>query len=87
MYHSATRSVFSGFSVGFCVNEENVICYQLELENNLPTFQLNAPVVKSLGQTRWFKLVYKWFTTGYHTPLYQGGATNAQHSCVNSLIV
>ena len=22
---------FSGFSVGFCINEEKVICYQLEL--------------------------------------------------------
>ena len=23
--------IFSGFSVGFCINEEKVICYQLEL--------------------------------------------------------
>ena len=30
---------FSGFSVGFCINEEKVICYQLELG----MFQLNAP--------------------------------------------
>ena len=27
------------------LNEEKVICYQLELENNLLTFQLNAPVI------------------------------------------
>ena len=27
------------------MNEEKVICYQLELGNNLPTFRLNAPVV------------------------------------------
>ena len=25
------RSIFSGFSVGFCIYEEKVICYQLEL--------------------------------------------------------
>ena len=27
------------------MSEEKVICYQLELGNNLPTFRLNAPVV------------------------------------------
>ena len=27
-----TAKYFSGFSVGFCMNEEKVICYQLELE-------------------------------------------------------
>ena len=38
-------TTFSGFSVGFRINEEKVISYQLELGNNLPTFPLNAPVV------------------------------------------
>ena len=32
------RFSFSGFSVGFCINEEKVICYQLSLESNLLTF-------------------------------------------------
>ena len=36
---------FSGFSVGFGINEEKVIWYQLELRDNLLTFQLNASVV------------------------------------------
>ena len=35
---------FSGFSVGFCIYEEKVICYQPELGNKL-MFRLNAPVV------------------------------------------
>ena len=29
----------------YCIKEEKVICYQLELGNNLPTFPLNAPVI------------------------------------------
>ena len=27
-------TIFSGFSVGCCINEEKVICYQLELGKN-----------------------------------------------------
>ena len=27
------------------ISSEEVICYQLELGNNLPTFQLNAPFI------------------------------------------
>ena len=30
-------------------SEVRVICYQLSSENNLPTFQLNAPVVITFG--------------------------------------
>ena len=29
--HQQAHYTFSGFSVGFCINEEKVICYQLEL--------------------------------------------------------
>ena len=38
---------FSGFSVGFCINEEEgyLLPTSYSSENNLPTFQLNAPVV------------------------------------------
>ena len=37
---------FSGFSVGFCINEEKgYLLTNFISENNLPTFQLNAPVV------------------------------------------
>ena len=36
---------FSGFWVGFGINEEKVIWYQLELRDNLLTFQLNASVI------------------------------------------
>ena len=45
MYHAQVNCIsFSGFSVG-CWIERKVICYQLEVENNLPKFQLNAPVI------------------------------------------
>ena len=36
---------FSGFSVGFCINEERLSVTNFSSENNLPTFRLNAPVV------------------------------------------
>ena len=37
---------FSGFSVGFCINEERRLSVtNYSSENNLPTFRLNAPVV------------------------------------------
>ena len=29
--HETMATPFSGFSVGFCINEEKVICYQFEL--------------------------------------------------------
>ena len=38
---------FSGFLVGFCINRLSVTNYSLE--NYLPTFRLNAPVVIRAG--------------------------------------
>ena len=40
----------------YCIKEEKVICYQLELGNNLPTFPLNAPVIVRV------KVVQNWCT-------------------------
>ena len=41
---------FNGFSVGFCMNEEKVICCS---ENNLPMLGLNAPVVIRAKDDNW----------------------------------
>ena len=37
--------IFSGFSVGCCINEERLSVTNLSSVNNLPMFRLNAPVV------------------------------------------
>ena len=38
---------FSGFSVGFCINEEKRLSVtNYSSENDLPTFRLNASVIK-----------------------------------------
>ena len=42
---SMTYFLFSGFSVGSCINEEKLSVTNLSSENNLLTFRLNAPVV------------------------------------------
>ena len=44
IYHASTSfGTFSGFSVGFCM-KRRLFVSNLSSENNLPTFQLNAPV-------------------------------------------
>ena len=35
MTRGVGNNYFSGFSVGSCINEEKVVCYQLELGKNL----------------------------------------------------
>ena len=44
-YKTNFTQTFSGFSVGFCINEEKLPVTNLSSENNSPTFRLNAPIV------------------------------------------
>ena len=64
-YKTNFTQTFSGSSVGFCINEDNLSVTNLSSENNSPTFRLNAPVVirakvKRSEQTLLFIAMHYW---------------------------
>ena len=56
-------SIFSGFSPGCCINEERLSVTNLNSENNLPMFLLNAPVVIGAKWRSLNKHCYLWLYT------------------------